>query len=700
MIKKTLKWLGIIFLGIVLLIAIYVALNFTYVKRVLTSFGTEKVRNVDWYQPTVEMLPAPKVNQLDSLPNDDDAMHDKFADALEYAQKINTSAFLVWQNGELIFDKYWDSYNKESYTQTHSIHKSLLAMVVGIAVEEGAISSIDDTASKYIGDWVDQSLGKITVKNLLTMSSGLGKEPEKIFLLSHFVRLLNETDISAVAQSLPQKVKPGTEFEYINTNTQLLVDVLESATGQQYESYLYEKIWSKMAANPGYLWMDRKGGTPHGYCCLIAKPEDLLRIGMLILNKGKVEGEQVVPEHWVEKAIQPSELNPNYGYGIWRGTPYVKNRKYNPKSHFSVLHSEPYKADDLIYFDGFGGQRVYIIPSRELIIVRVGEVRMDFDDAILPNRVIEAIDADNDIIEKKSIETPYEINTIDSTIETQHNENLNVHVTYPVAATGDLPLIVFSHGNFLSAEAYHQLIDNWVSQGYVVANPTHLDTGGFEAGVAAQKTYGSDWLTASRVLDMQATANQVPSILIDANGFDGKVINSSYIAAGHSYGALSAQILGGASLEVQGDSSRDIPDNLTDERVAAIVAISPPGTIKEKLTTKTWENLSTPQLVVTGTKDVLPPFWPDYEMHKISYESAKPGNNYLLVLEDVDHYFGNLIGRLNNEAEPQQKALTDTSNISLRFIETYLKNNNNLVPTTFASLSLNDYTKVVNFEHR
>lgn len=699
MIKNIFKWLGIIFCSIVLLITIFVIFKFTYVKRILTSVDIEQVRDVDWYEPTVKMQPAQQADKLDLILNDNDAMHDKYADALQYAQDTNSSAFIIWQGGELVMDKYWAPYNKESYTQTHSIHKSLLSMLVGIAVKDGDIASIDDHASKYIGDWVEQPLGQITIKNLLTMTSGLGKEPAKIFLFSQFLRLLNETDISAVAQSLPQKIAPSTEFEYINTNPQLLVDVLESATGQQYETYLQDKIWSKMAASPGYLWMDRKDGTPHGYCCLIAKPEDLLRIGLLVLNKGKINGEQVVPKNWIEEATKPSANNPNYGYLTWRGTPYTKNRKYSASSPFSILHSEPYIADDVIYFDGFGGQRVYIVPSRDLIIVRVGETRMDFDDAILPNRVISAVDADIDARKATAINLQYNVGIIDSTIITEHNNALKVQVTYPIDASGELPLIVFSHGNFLAADAYHQLIDTWVTQGYVVATPSHLDSGGVAAGTKARKDHGSDWLTTSRVLDMRATADQVSAILAHANNFKGQVSNKKYIAAGHSYGALAAQILAGATLQRQGDASREIPKSLNDNRVSAVIAFSPPGTMGERLTAQAWAELNTPQLVITGTKDVLSPFWPDYKMHQISYESAQPGNNYLLVLKDVDHYFGNLIGRLDKKENPKTQALQNASSISLHFAQIYLNNNVQKI-SSFADIELHSFSEVTKFEHR
>jgi CubicO group peptidase (beta-lactamase class C family)/dienelactone hydrolase len=695
MIKKIMKSLGIALSAIALVVAIFVAYKFTYIKRIATSMGTEQVREVDWYEPKIAMQAAKKPEKIIFTQPQNTSTDRQFADAIEYAQDINSSAFLVWQGGELIVDKYWAPYDKNSYTQTHSIHKSLLSMLVGIAIDEGAITSIDDPVSKYLGHWIEQPLGQISVKNLLNMTSGLGEEPASFFLFSHFLRLLNETDISAVAQSLPQSVAPGQEFEYINNNPQLLVDVLESATGQSYETYLQDKIWSKVAESKGYLWMDREDGTPHGYCCLIAKPEDLLRLGMLVLNHGQVNGQQVVPKQWLEEATAPSKMNPNYGYLMWLGSPYVEHRKYSAKSAFSVLHSEPYLAEDIIYFDGFGGQRVYIIPSRDLIIVRVGEMRMDFDDALLPNRVIAALEAKGAAEQK----TEYKVGVIETDISAPHNEALNLHISYPLNVHGDLPLIVFSHGNFLTADAYQKLTDPWVSQGFVVVAPTHLDAGGVEAGTSARQKYGSDWLTASRVLDMRASADSIANILAEVQDFKGSVITDKYIAAGHSYGALTAQILAGAKLELQGDANKTIPTTLVDERVAGVIAVSPPGTLPNVLSNKTWSDFTAPQLVITGTKDVLPPVWNDYKMHEVSFHSAVEGNNYLLVLKDVDHYFGHLIGRLNETNNAQEQALKTVSDTALSFAKGYLSQDVNK-RNQFAQMPLANLAEVLQFTHR
>ena len=109
---------------------------------------------------------------------------------------------------------------------------------------------------------------------------------------------------------------------------------------------------------------------------------------MLHLDNGRIDEHQVVPEEWMRDITTPSEHNPNYGYFTWLGTEHSEYRYYNRKTSTRVLHSEPYSAPDVIFFDGFGGQRVYIVPSRKLVVVRTGSITPAWDDAYLPNVII------------------------------------------------------------------------------------------------------------------------------------------------------------------------------------------------------------------------------------------------------------------------------------------------------------------------
>ena len=124
----------------------------------------------------------------------------------------------------------------------------------------------------------------------------------------------------------------------------------------------------------------------------MARPRDWLQLGLLWKDQGVSDGQQIIHPDIIDQATSPSERNPNYGWQIWRGETYEPKRYYNEdQTGIGIPASAPYGVDDLIFFDGFGGQRVYISKKEDLVIVRMGDARMDWDDAVLPNLVLEAL---------------------------------------------------------------------------------------------------------------------------------------------------------------------------------------------------------------------------------------------------------------------------------------------------------------------
>ena len=206
------------------------------------------------------------------------------------------------------------------------------------------------------------------------------------------------TEIHDLTLTQPVRRPPGEEFDYNNFNPQALGILLERATGQRYAEVLSEKLWSKLGTGDGFLWLDHEGGVPRTYCCLHATAEDWLRVGLLHLNNGRVGDEQILPEAWMEAVVSGSQQGPNYGYLTWLGTPYEPHRGYGPYVGADVRHDEPYVADDVIFFDGAGGQRVYIIPSYDMVIVRTGTGGIDFstgsflwEDSIIRNALMRGV---------------------------------------------------------------------------------------------------------------------------------------------------------------------------------------------------------------------------------------------------------------------------------------------------------------------
>ena len=312
------------------------------------------------------------------------------------------------------------------------------------------------------------------------------------------------------------------------------------------------------------------------------------------------------------------------------------------------------------------------------------------------NRTISK-DAEQTILEK----VRHNIVKVDVGLE-EGARTVDFSVSYP-DGKGKYPLIVFSHGHALDNLSYRNLTDYWVERGYVVVAPLHLDSGGdLEVTSKITEKYGSDWIAASRLLELGTAIDQAQQIATQLESFQGEILTDKVIAAGHSYGALSSQQLSGAKVELLGNSIYPIPETLVNDRVVAVVAVSPPGLMKDHLSEVTWQEYSTPQIVVTGPNDFFPFIWPNYEDHFISYETALPGNNYLLVLDEMDHYLGNLIGRLERDGPPQTLALTNLREISMQFIEYHLSSKRSENSAESFSTYLTSLTKdgVLRFEHR
>ncbi|MEO0575566.1 MAG: alpha/beta fold hydrolase [Pseudomonadota bacterium] len=221
---------------------------------------------------------------------------------------------------------------------------------------------------------------------------------------------------------------------------------------------------------------------------------------------------------------------------------------------------------------------------------------------------------------------------------------------------GVYPLIVFSHGAYSAPERYDALLRGLAATGFVVVAPLHIDSELLTAGTAPPP-HSETWSTRkedialplSRVASLQAALTSAQL----ADPADG------YLAAGHSYGAFVAQTLGGAR------AIGEQPE--TDSRLVGMIAFSPPGPIQGFIGDDAWQSIATPQLVLTGTADVLPGFIDDWRAHAIAHQQPSAGDQWLWVGRDVDHYFGRVIGRLTRDTPPQSVAFTNALAVSASF---------------------------------
>jgi len=317
-----------------------------------------------------------------------------FAAAEAVNQTYDGWSLMIWQGGAVVYESFSNGGGPEARPEPASMHKSVMATLMGAAIADGAVTSVDDPVGRYIPEWKDDPRGAITVRNVLNMATGLAPLSSRGGVLSANMRFTLGLFMRELTLSRPQVTPPGTVFDYRNPNSQMGGIIIEAATKRRYADYLSEKIWKPIGAKDAYVWLDRPGGLARTANALYARTEDWLRVGILLKDKGRFDGRQVVPEAWVEAMIAPSAVNPNYGFQVWRADPYVKERWYNAaKEGAMVPAAEPWADPGIFFFDGFGGQRVYVSRAYDLVIARLGKPRIDWDDSALPNAVIAALRA-------------------------------------------------------------------------------------------------------------------------------------------------------------------------------------------------------------------------------------------------------------------------------------------------------------------
>ena len=245
------------------------------------------------------------------------------------------------------------------------------------------------------------------------------------------------------------------------------------------------------------------------------------------------------------------------------------------------------------------------------------------------------------------------------------DQSLAIRAVYP-DAPGAFPLIVFSHGFASDSDAYDPMLEHWASHGFVVVAPSHPDSGGTARAIWSSIRLGKSGLIAARLEQMQTILDGLESL---PDGLRARIDNSKLLAAGHSFGAFTAQQLGGA-IAVEPETGETVAGR--DQRIQAVVAFSPPGEMFGWINGESWKSLAVPMLATTGTWDVDGRFVTEWRQHALSYETAPPGNKHLLVVQGADHYLGNLICRPEREAEPQTDALRMVNAAAVTFMQAQL----------------------------
>ena len=235
--------------------------------------------------------------------------NDDFETMLERAQ---TSAFMVLHNDTIIYENYFNGFNKDSIFTSFSVAKSFVSTLVGMAISDGFIKSEDDKITEYLPELFekDNRFSQITIKDLLSMSSGLAYSHDGFPSDDDFTYVSPDLR-KAILNHVRISEQPGKRWLYNNYNPLLLGMILERTTGESVAKYAEEKLWKKMGGSNASWSLDEHGfeKMESGINCSIY---DYARFAMLFLNKGKYNDVQVIPESWIKKATQPQEKPKDY----------------------------------------------------------------------------------------------------------------------------------------------------------------------------------------------------------------------------------------------------------------------------------------------------------------------------------------------------------------------------------------------------
>jgi CubicO group peptidase (beta-lactamase class C family) len=286
---------------------------------------------------------------------------------------IRTRAVLVVHNGNIVAEHYAVGFSKNTKLIGWSMTKSITGALIGVLVKAGSLK-VDDPAP--VPEWkdVNDPRHRITLKNILQQTTGLKFEEDYSKSCDATIMLFQKADMGTYAALHSLKDKPGTVFYYSSGNTNILSRIIRQTVGENdYHAFPYEQLFYKLGMYNTILEPDASGtfvGSSYSY----GVARDWARFGLLYLNDGMYNGERLLREGWVKQSVTPvgaTEMG-DYGYQLWLNAGEKNDRSKRPFPHCPT---------DMYYCDGYDGQYVFIIPSKNLVIVRLGLTKGDNFDA-------------------------------------------------------------------------------------------------------------------------------------------------------------------------------------------------------------------------------------------------------------------------------------------------------------------------------
>lgn len=272
-----------------------------------------------------------------------------------YMEAMRTSGVVVLKDGKIVLERYGMGRKPAERWTSFSVAKSVTATLVGAAIKDGYIKSLEDPVTTYIPELKGSGYDGVTVRQLITMTSGVKWNEDYTDPKSDVAQAGFSTDtpglnpIVSYMRKLPRETAPGAKFVYKTGETDLAGILVSNATGRPLSQYLSEKIWAPYGMEQDAIWVDDVAGHERGGCCLSMTVRDYARIGQFMLDGGKAGGVSVVPDGWIADATKahwsfpPGGVETGYGYFWW-------------------IIRDGYAAE------GIFGQQIFIYPADHLVI--------------------------------------------------------------------------------------------------------------------------------------------------------------------------------------------------------------------------------------------------------------------------------------------------------------------------------------------
>jgi CubicO group peptidase (beta-lactamase class C family) len=281
----------------------------------------------------------------------------KLASAVKYAMGHGTQGLLVLRGGKIVAESYSDDWNKDKAGGIASATKSMVSILVGIALDEKKFKSIDQQLVDFAPQLKGTDQESLTLRHLLTMTSGLSSQGAE--------RIGRGGDQFAALWKMKLQEKPGTAWRYNTPAYHTLFRIIEKATGESLDDYSQKKLFGPLGMEH-ISWVKRNAGDVSNYFHVECSTRDMGRFGLLALRGGEWNGKQLVSKDYFKLATSPSQkLNPNYGLLWWL------NANENPTTR-PARRLFPGLPKDLIAAMGREGQYVLVLPSLDLVVIRQG----------------------------------------------------------------------------------------------------------------------------------------------------------------------------------------------------------------------------------------------------------------------------------------------------------------------------------------